>query len=210
MAAATTTLVRIPDSVWPIILRQRTGQNLANPEDFYEFCQDNEPWRIERSASGALEVAMPAGWETGSRNQELSGQLWLWARQDGTGRAADSSAGFELPGGAMRSPDASWVRKTRLEILTAADRQRFLPLAPDFVAELRSESDRLAPLQEKMQEYLTAGVSLALLLDPTTRRATVYRPGQEPQSLENPATLDCSPELSGFVLDINAIFDAGL
>ena len=110
----------------------------------------------------------------------------------------------------MRSPDASWVRKTRLEILTAADRQRFLPLAPDFVAELRSESDRLAPLQEKMQEYLTAGVSLALLLDPTTRRATVYRPGQEPQSLENPATLDCSPELSGFVLDINAIFDAGL
>ena len=210
MAAVTTTLERIPDSVWPIILRQRVGQNLANPEDFYEFCQDNEPWQIERSASGALEVAMPAGWETGSRNQELSGQLWLWARQDGTGRAADSSAGFELPGGAMRSPDASWVRKTRLETLTAADRQRFLPLAPDFVAELRSESDRLAPLQEKMEEYITAGVSLALLLDPTTRRVTVYRPNLEPVSMDNPTTLDCSPELPGFVLDVKAIFDAGL
>ena len=208
MVAATTTLERIPDSVWPIILRQRAGQNLANPEDFYEFCQDNEPWRIERSASGALEVAMPAGWETGSRNQELSGQLWLWARQDGTGRAADSSAGFELPGGAMRSPDASWVRKSRLDTLTAADRQRFLPLAPDFVAELRSESDRLVPLQEKMQEYITAGVSLALLLDPTNRRVSLYRPGQELIILENPTTIDCSPELSGFVLDIQAIFDA--
>lgn len=209
MAAATTTLERVPDSVWPIILHQRPGQNLANREDFYEFCRDNEPWRIERGASGALEVAMPAGWETGNRNQELSGQLWLWARQEGAGRAADSSAGFELPGGAMRSPDASWVRKTRLESLTATDRQRFLPLAPDFVAELRSESDRLAPLQEKMQEYLDAGVSLALLLDPTTRRVTVYRPNQEPIFLDNPTTVDCSPELPGFILNVKAIFDAG-
>lgn len=206
MSAATTALEKVPDLAWPIILRQRPGQNLANPDDFFEFCQDNEPWRIERNASGALEVTMPAGWESGSRNQELSGQLWLWARQDGTGIAADSSAGFELPGGGMRSPDASWVRKARLEALSASDRQKFLPLAPDFVAELRSESDRLVLLQEKLVEYVASGVLLALLLDPITRRVHVYRPEAEPAVLEDPVTVDCSPELPGFVLDVKAIF----
>lgn len=210
MATAIIPLEHVPDSVWPIILRQRPGQDLAKPEDFFAFCQDNEPWRIERSASGALEVAMPAGWESGSRNQELSGQLWLWARRDGRGRVADSSAGFELPSGAMRSPDASWVLKSRLQALSATDRQRFLPLAPDFVAELRSETDRLSLLQDKLAEYIADGVRLALLLDPITRKVHVYRPNQEPVILDDPASVDCSPELPGFVLDVKAIFDTTL
>lgn len=110
----------------------------------------------------------------------------------------------------MRSPDAAWVSKTRLDTLTTEQKKRFLPLAPDFAAELRSESDNLALLQEKLEEYIACGVRLALLLDPTTRTVHVYRPATEPHVLENPQTLDCSPELPGLTLDIAAIFDADL
>jgi Uma2 family endonuclease len=110
----------------------------------------------------------------------------------------------------MRSPDAAWVSKARLNTLTAEQKKKFLPLAPDFAAELRSETDSLTLLQEKMEEYIACGVRLALLLDPTTRKAHLYRPSTEPQVLENPPTLDCSPELPGLTLDIAAIFDADL
>lgn len=208
-----TTLEAPPDepvSVWPLVLRYRPGLNLADRAEFFDFCQDNAPWQIERNPEGEIVVKMPTGGESGNRNFELTTQLGIWTRTDGTGRGFDSNTGFDLPSGAMRSPDAAWVKKTRLETLTAEQKRKFLPLTPDFVVELRSETDGLRTLQEKMQEYLDNGARLAILLDPLSRRAWIYRPGVAVALLLNPTTLDCSPELPGFVLDIQAIFDAEL
>ncbi|MCX6368226.1 MAG: Uma2 family endonuclease [Armatimonadetes bacterium] len=182
------------------------GFDLANPEHFYAFCQASAPWRIERNVKGEIVIKMPTGGESSNRNFELNLQLGIWVKQDGTGRGFDSSGGFDLPNGAMRSPDAAWVSKSRLDTLTAEQKKKFLPLAPDFVAELRSETDSLTLLQEKMEEYIACGVRLALLLDPTTRKAHLYRPSTEPQVLENPTAVDCSPELPGFILDTQPLF----
>ncbi|MBB6048629.1 Uma2 family endonuclease [Armatimonas rosea] len=106
----------------------------------------------------------------------------------------------------MRSPDVAWISKSRLAALTTEQKKKFLPLAPDFAAELRSETDSLSLLQDKMAEYIACGVRLALLIDPTTHRVHVYRPNTEPQVLENPTTVDCSPELPGFILDTQPLF----
>ena len=208
-----TTLEAPPDepvSVWPLVLRYRPGLNLADRAEFFDFCQDNAPWQIERNPQGEIVVKMPTGGESGNRNFELTTQLGIWTRTDGTGRGFDSNTGFDLPNGAMRSPDAAWVRKSRLEALTPEQKRKFLPLTPDFVVELRSETDSRRMLQDKMTEYIENGAALAILLDPISRRTWVYRPGTEPIEQIDPLTLDCSPELPGFVLDVQAIFDAEL
>ncbi len=134
-------------------------------EQFFELCSANRDVRFERSADGELIIMAPTGWGTGNKNAEISGQLWAWNRQTGLGKAFDSPTGFRLPNGADRSPDASWVREDRLEALNA-DPAKFLPLAPDFVVELRSTSDTLKPLQTEMQEYIDNGVRLGWLIDP--------------------------------------------
>ncbi len=147
---------------------------------------------------------------TGARNSLLAILLGVWALANGEGLTFDSSAGFDLLDGSTLSPDAAWVRKERLEALSSEQKRGFLPLTPDFIAELRSDSDRLSLLQQKMTDWQTNGVCLGLLLDPITRRVYVYRPDTEPQILEDPATVDCSPELPGFLLDTKAIFDVTL
>lgn len=170
------------------------------------LCEQNRELRIERSAEGKLEMMSPAGGKTADRNAELIMQLRLWARETGTGRAFDSSGGFLLPNGAMRSPDASWVAISRLRRLSPKDQERFLPLCPEFVAELRSPSDPLPALQEKMAEYLANGCRLAWLIDPSTRRIHVYRPESEVEVLEEPNTLAGDPELPGFRLQLAEIW----
>lgn len=191
-------------------LRLRGGLDLTNKHDFGLFCDDNPDWRIERSPHGELVIEMPTKGSTGAQNALLTAFLTMWALREGTGIAFDSSAGFELPSGAMRSADASWVRKSQLASLTDEQKQEFLPLVPEVIFELRSSSDRLKTLQDKMQEWQSAGVKLGVLLDPQERQVHVYRLGQAPQPLSTPATLDCSPELEGFVLDTQALFDAAI
>ena len=131
-----------------------------NEEQFFRFCRINDEWRIERTAEGDLEIMPPAGGGTGNRNFKLATRLGVWTERDGTGVEFDSSTGFVLPNGATRSPDASWVRRERLADLSAEQKERFLPLCPDFVVELRSLSDRLENLQYKMREYLENGARL--------------------------------------------------
>jgi Uma2 family endonuclease len=196
-----------PSGISGQTLRLRAGLDLSRSEDFFTFCQDNAELHIERTAQGELVIEMPTRWGTGKRNALLNYFLVAWALQDGTGEVGDSNTGFELPNGGMRAPDAAWVHKDRLAALTSEQRSRFLPLAPDFIVELRSDTDRLAELETKMEEWRAAGVRLGLLLDASERRVCVYRPGQAVAILENPATVDCSPELSGFALDVKAIFD---
>ena len=175
-------------------------------EQFYQFCRLNDGFRIERDAEGDVSIMPPAGWETGAMNAEITFQLQRWAKTSGTGRAADSSAGYVLPNGAVRSPDASWVSNERLSGLTAEQQAGFLPDCPDFVVELRSPTDALAPLKNKMAEYVACGVMLAWLIDPANRRVLVYRQGADPEELNSPTSISGDPPLKGFRLRLEEIW----
>lgn len=189
---------------YPVLLRMQPVFEMTG-EKFFEFCQLNSELRIERTAVGDVLIMPPTGGETSDRNAEITTQLRIWARQDGTGVAFDSSAGFNLPNGATRSPDASWVEQSRLENLTLEQKRKFLPLCPDFVIELRSPSDRLADVKGKMQEYIDNGARLGWLLDPSNRQVYRYGPGViEP--LNNPQEIS-DPLLPGFVLNLREIWE---
>lgn len=175
-------------------------------EQFELLCQENRDLRFELTAQQELEIMPPAGSETGWRNNEISYALTAWTKADGTGLAFDSSAGFTLPNGAIRSPDASWIHRDRWTALTQQQREKFAPLCPDFVVELRSRTDRLADLQEKMQEYIDNGARLGWLLDPLDTRAYIYRPGQPVEIRENPDTLSGESILPGFVLPVRELW----
>src|SRR5262249_34916167 len=160
----------------------------------------------ERNAEGDLIIMSPVGGETGDLESELGLQLRLWAKQNRLGVPFSPSTGFILPNGAARSPDAAWVLRERLAALAPRQKKRFLPLCPDFVAELRSPSDTLSSLQEKMQEYIDSGARLGWLIDPENRQIYIYRPGASVQRLDDPTTVPGDPDLPGFVLDAQAIF----
>jgi Uma2 family endonuclease len=191
----------------PLVLSMRPPAKLTE-DQFIAFCQQNPDLRIERTAGGDLIIMSPTKDDAGIKNAELTHQLTGWANADGTGRPFDSSAGFDLPNGATRSPDASWVRRSRLAALPPTKRPRFIPLCPDFVVELRSSTDRLPPIKNKMKEYMANGAQLGWLLDPRHRRVYIYRPSLPEERLDNPATLSGDPLLPGFVLDVQRVFDA--
>ena len=176
-------------------------------KQFAEFCAQNSELRIERAAKGDLEIMPPAFSDTGSMELDVAGQLWAWTRANLNGMAFGPTAGFRLPNGAVRSPDASWIPQARLDALTAEERAGFWQVCPDFVVELRSETDRLSRLQAKMQEYIDNGARLGWLVDPIGRRAYVYRPGAAVEVLDAPQTLSGDPELAGFTLDMSAIWE---
>ncbi|MDY6940443.1 MAG: Uma2 family endonuclease [Cyanobacteriota bacterium] len=179
----------------------------VTPEQFEALAIANRDLRLERSASGELSVAPPTGGESSQRNFSLTTQLGIWFEaNESLGEGFDSSGGFVLPNGAIRSPDASWVRRERWEGLTSEQRKSFVPLCPDFVVELRSESDSLAKLQGKMQEYLDNGARLGWLLDPQNRRVYIYRPGREVEVLDSPTQLSGGEILPGFVLNLRRIW----
>ncbi|MBD1904742.1 Uma2 family endonuclease [Funiculus sociatus GB2-A5] len=174
-------------------------------EQFWKLCQNNRDYRFERTAAGELIIMPPTGSETGNRNIKIAAQLEVWSSQNNLGLAFDSSSGFTLPNGANRSPDASWIRRDRWDALTAEEQQGFAPICPDFVIELRSKSDSLKELQEKMQEYMENGARLGWLIDRKNQRVEIYRQGQDVEILENPATLLGEDVLPGFVLDLKQI-----
>lgn len=177
-------------------------------EQFAALAAANRELRLERTAAGELIVNPPTGGETGRRNASLTAQLGTWFEANETfGIAFDSSTGFELPNGANRSPDASWVRRERWEALTAEQRKGFVPLCPDFVVELRLESDRLSDLQAKMREYMDNGAQLGWLIDLKNKRVEIYRAGQTVEVLEHPSTLSGEAVLPSFVLTLKRIFD---
>lgn len=186
-----------------------SSRNLTR-EQYLAFCAANSDLRIERLASGEIEIMAPAHSRTGLQNSEISGQLRNWARADGRGLAFDSSAGFDLASGANYGPDAAWVLKSRIAALREDQKEDFLPLCPDFVVELRSKSDRLAKLKRKMRHYIENGARLGWLIDPLTHTVYVYRPGAAEQELANPAELSGDPELPGFRLDLKPVWDPGL
>jgi Uma2 family endonuclease len=173
---------------------------------FYEFCRTNPELRIERDADGEVIVMSPAFSDTGNRNFKISQQVGNWADAEGSGEVFDSSAGFTLPNGATRSPDTSWILADRWNALSPEQQASFAPIVPEFVIELRSSSDTLSGLQEKMQEYIEQGVRLGLLIDRKNRTVHVYRPALAPEIFENPEVINCDPELPGFGLKMGRIW----
>ena len=176
-------------------------------EIFEPFCALNYEMRIGRTVTGTVEIVPPAFGYTGNRNIKISAALENWASQDANGLAFDSSTGFTLPNGAVRSPDASLFRLPRYGSLTDEERDSFIPMCPNFVVELRSRSDSLSVLQSKMDEYMVNDARLGWLLDPLEWRAPVYRPGAHPETPDNPAALFGSPELPCFTLDLKPIWE---
>ncbi len=179
---------------------------VATEEEFRELSTKNPELRFERLATGEVTIMPPTGGSTGARNASISGQLWQWNDQFRLGEAFDSSTGFRLPNGANRSPDAAWIALERWEGLTDEERERFVPLCPDLVVELRSPSDELEPLRGKMREYTANGAQLGWLIDPKNRQVEVYRPGQAVEVLENPTVLSGEPTLPQFELKLERIF----
>jgi Uma2 family endonuclease len=191
---------------FPLVLQIPPSMQMTN-EQFFEFCQVNRALRIERNKLGEISIMSPTGGTTGNRGGNIFGQLWVWSEQDGTGITFDSSTGFELSTGADRSPDASWIKLERWNTLSPAEQERFAPICPDFVIELRSPSDNLQSLKEKMEEYMREpGVQLGWLIDRKHRKVYIYRPGLPAECLDNPHTISGDPVLPGFVLNMSKVW----
>ncbi len=176
-------------------------------EQFYQLCEENPDFKLERNANGELIAMPPTGGETGKSNSKFNLQIGLWNEQTGLGEVFDSSTGFTLPNKADRSPDASWVEKSRWDALTPEQREKFIPLCPDFVIELVSPSDSLKKTQEKMQEYIENGCRLGWLINRKKREVEIYRPGRDVEVLQSPQTISGEDVLPGFVLNLQKIWN---
>jgi Uma2 family endonuclease len=183
------------------------AENVAlTPEQLFRLCSDNPELRIELTAQREIEIMSPTNSQTGLQNAELNRQLGNWAKSDGSGVVFDSNTGFTLPDGAMRSPDASWIRKVRWNALTPDQRRTFAPICPDFVIELLSPSDAMDDSKTKMEEYIANGAQLGWLVVPDLRLVFVYRPSQPAEQLDNLESISADPTLSGFTLDLSEVW----
>jgi Uma2 family endonuclease len=169
-------------------------------DELFEFCVRNDTLRVERDSNGELILMSPSGLEGDNYNVEITTELTNWARLDGRGKSFGSNGGFTLPDGSMRSPDGAWMSRERWNALAPKERKRFGHVTPEFVIELRSESDALAALQEKMTTWIANGVELAWLIDPKRRVVEVYRPGESAEIHQNPTSVQGSGPVRGFEL----------
>lgn len=176
-------------------------------EQFYQLYINNPELIFERDAQGALILMSPVGGDSGSRELMLGGELYLWNKQTRLGKVFSSSTLFKLPGGGDRSPDVAWVELSRWQALTPEQRQKFPPMAPDFVIELRFRTDSLPTLHEKMQEYMDSGVRLGWLINPQDQQVEIYRRGQTPEVRSLPTDLSGEAVLPGFELSMDRFSD---
>jgi Uma2 family endonuclease len=202
-----------PVDTQPLLLDVSNTTLTVTPEQFERLCIDNPDLRLELTPNRELIVMAPTGGESSKRNSRLNLQVGVWNEQTELGEVFDSSGGYDFTalGGGQPSPDVSWIEKSRLEGVNIVG---FIPVVPDFVIELRSATDNLKPLQEKMREYQRLGVRLGLLIDPQNQQVEIYRPGQEPEVLVSPDSLvedlplaiDCSEVMPGFVMSMSRIW----
>jgi Uma2 family endonuclease len=175
-------------------------------QEFFSLCSKHRELKFERNVKGDLMIMSPTGGLTGDRNSEINYQLRAWNRKYKLGKVFDSSTGFKLPNGSDRSPDASFVLMSKWNSLSDAEKERFLPLCPDFVVELRSPSDNLTKIQGKMTEYLENGAKLGWLIDPSRKIVEIYRPSQEVEILESSLNINAKEILPNFNLDLTEIW----
>ncbi len=175
-------------------------------DQFFDFCQLNPDSKFERHADGTIITMSLTGGESGERNSEITLELGLWNRQARSGHVYDSSTGFKLPNGAVRSPDAAWVSNAVWNALTPWQGKRYMPVCPEFVIELVSETDRLTDSAEKMEEYIENGCLLGWLINPKTETARVYRPDGSISLVHGfDNVLSGDAVLPGLVLDLSVL-----
>jgi Uma2 family endonuclease len=191
----------------PIQLHTRPAIEMSD-DQFFDFCQINRDLRMERTAEGDILIMTPEAASSGSGGSRLNYYFESWGETNDSGRFFGPATGFKLPNGAIRAPDISWVLKERLKTVSRDDWNKFLPLCPDFVLELRSPSDRLAALRAKMEEYIANGARMGWLLDAGRRQVHIYRPGVAPQILDNPGEISGDPVLPNFKLSVPKIWAA--
>lgn len=205
-AYAETMQVVLPDLETRAVVRIESDRPMSD-EEFFQFCASNSQLRIERTAQGEIIIMPPAGAETGYRNSDLTAQLAAWAKRDGRGCAFDSNTEFILPSGAARSPDASWVLRSRLDQFTKEQKRRFLRLCPDFVVELTSPTDRLRTVKAKMDEWMENGVQQGWLIDSDRHTIYVYRPDRPPEQILEAEIIEADKPVAGFQLDLADIWE---
>jgi Uma2 family endonuclease len=195
----------IPVETQSLLLDVSDTTLIVTPAQFDVLCAKNPDLRLELTSNGELIVMAPAGGETSKKNAKLNLLVGIWNEQTNLGEVFDSSGGYDFTaiGGGKLAPDVSWIEKSRLEGVNIIG---FIPVVPDFVIELRSATDNLKPLQDKMKEYQRLGVRLGLLVNPKNKQVEIYRLGQNPEILESPSEIDCSEVMLGFVLDLNRIW----
>jgi Uma2 family endonuclease len=189
----------------PLPLRFRPETPMSD-EQLMRFCAANDFLRVERDANGEILVMTPAGLKTSRMNSRITRLLDEWAEQDGRGIAVDSNGGFTLPDGSVRAADAAWVHKSRWDALSEADQARFSPICPDFIIELRSPNDSLVELKQKMERWIANGVQLGWLIDPENKTVSVYRPGDQPEVLAHPTSVQGHGVMAGFELVMERIW----
>lgn len=191
--------------MYPIQLRP-LHQHSMSDEEFYEFCQNNNHLKFERTKDKVIIIMANTGGKSGIRSMALGAKLWLWNEENQYGKVFDSSTAFRLPNGAVRSPDAAWVALVRWDKLTSEEQEKFPPLCPDFVAEIMSPSDLLKDAQEKMSEWMENGCQLAWLFQPSEQHAWIYRAGQPIEVVEGfSITLSGEEVLTGFAFDLSLL-----
>lgn len=178
-----------------------------NDDEFFDFCQRHKDLRIEMEKDGEIIIMSPTGSEPGIKNFKLTTKFGVWVEKDGSGEGFDSSTGFRLPNGAKCSPDLSWINSEKWSAIPKAKRKKFAPVCPDFIVELRSETDNLTKLKDKMSEYIENGASLGWLIDSEKRKVYVYHPNEEVKILNNPAEISGETILKGFVLNVQEIWE---
>ncbi|PSB57809.1 Uma2 family endonuclease [Chamaesiphon polymorphus] len=199
------TVLNSPVNTQPLLLDVSNTTLTVTPEQFDRLCIDNPDLRLELTSDRKLIVMAPTGGESGQRNADLVTDVNIWNRQTDLGRVFDSSTGYDFTAldGGKRSPDVSWIEKSRLE---GVDIKGFITVVPDFVIELRSATDSLTEIQTKMREYQQLGVLLGLLIDPQNSKVEIYRSGQEPEIIESPESVNCGDVMPGLVLSMSRIW----
>jgi Uma2 family endonuclease len=176
-------------------------------DELLRLSADNRPLRLERDANGELIVMTATGSEGGGIETDVALELGIWAREDGRGRVFGSNTGFRLPDTSVRAADAAWVSWQSWNAVSPAERKRYAPICPEFVVEVRSESDRLPDLQAKMAQWIANGAQVAWLIDPEEKSVTIYRPGDEPEHLAHPTSVQGTGPIAGFELVTSRIWD---
>ena len=187
----------------PIILRPPSP---LTDDELIAFSRKNKPYRIEKNSKGEITILTPVGLEGGRRELRVASQLMVWADANETGEANGPNAGWNLPDGSTLSPDASWTSFTRLKDFNAEQRERFLPICPDFIIEVRSRSDSREVLQAKMEAWIANGAQLAWMIDPYAATVTIYRPGRELEMLQRPDSVDGEAPVDGFRLTTTSLW----
>jgi Uma2 family endonuclease len=199
------TTISLPENTEAMVLQFGPPKQRLSDEEFEQFCAEYPEVRIEMTREGDMIIMLPVFTEGGKRNFTLTARFGAWVEADGSGVGFDFAMGFTLPNGAKRSPDVSWIRRERWDALSEKQKQEFAPICPDFVVELRSRSDRLTTLQEKMEEYLANGAQLGWLIDRLEKKVHIYRPNTPIETLDNPSVISGDPVLPGFVLNLDGI-----